>query len=151
MPPFIKQYKLIWPKAALFSAYCQCGFLLHELCLHGICCYNVSVTSQCSKTGKCSIMIAHGLQFSNTQSVEIWMGSPKNSGAKCRWVGESQQLLTNNALYLNKKLSYRRGTSRCVLSVVILPITMQQCRNYLYDKSWPNRWHEVGGLRWANV
>ena len=35
----------------------------------------------------------------------------------------------------NKKLSYRRGTARCVLSVVILSITTQQCRNYLYDKS----------------
>ena len=34
-----------------------------------------------------------------------------------------------------KKLSYRRVTARCVLSVVILPIAMQQCRNYLYDKS----------------
>jgi len=31
----------------------------------------------------------------------------------------------------NKKLRYRRVTARCVLSVVILPITMQQCRNYL--------------------
>jgi len=35
----------------------------------------------------------------------------------------------------NKKLSYRRVTARCFLSVVILPITTQQCRNYLYDKS----------------
>jgi len=35
----------------------------------------------------------------------------------------------------NKKLSYRQVTARCVLSVVILPITTQQCRNYLYDKS----------------
>ena len=35
----------------------------------------------------------------------------------------------------NKKLSYRRGTARCVVSVEILPIAMQQCRNYLYDKS----------------
>jgi len=34
-----------------------------------------------------------------------------------------------------KKLSNRRVTARCVLSVVILPITTQQCRNYLYDKS----------------
>ena len=34
-----------------------------------------------------------------------------------------------------KKLSYRRGTARCVVSVEILPITTQQCRNYLYDKS----------------
>ena len=34
----------------------------------------------------------------------------------------------------NKKLSYRRVTARCVLSVVIVPITTQQCRNYFYDK-----------------
>ena len=32
-----------------------------------------------------------------------------------------------------KKLSYRRVTARFVLSVVILPIAAQQCRNYLYD------------------
>jgi len=35
----------------------------------------------------------------------------------------------------NKKLSYRRGTAWCVVSVEILPITTQQCRNYLYYKS----------------
>jgi len=35
----------------------------------------------------------------------------------------------------NKKLSYRRGTARCVVSVEILPIATQQCRNYLYHKS----------------
>ena len=29
---------------------------------------------------------------------------------------------------------YRRGTARCVLSLVILPTATQQCRNYLYDK-----------------
>jgi len=39
------------------------------------------------------------------------------------------------SINMNKKLSYRRVTARCVLSVVILPIAMQQCRNYLYDKS----------------
>jgi len=31
----------------------------------------------------------------------------------------------------NKKLSYRRGTARCVVSVEILPIATQQCRNYI--------------------
>jgi len=56
---------------------------------------------------------------------------------------------TERKLY--KKLSYRRVTARCVLSVVILPITMQQCRNYLYNKSWPNRWYEVGGLVGGNM
>ena len=35
----------------------------------------------------------------------------------------------------NKKLSYRRGTARCVVSIEILPIATQQCRNYLDDKS----------------
>ena len=38
--------------------------------------------------------------------------------------------------FVNKKLSYRRGTARCVVSVEILPIATQQCRNYLYDESW---------------
>ena len=37
--------------------------------------------------------------------------------------------------YVNKKLSYRRGTARCVVSVEVLPIATQQSRNYLYDKS----------------
>ena len=36
---------------------------------------------------------------------------------------------------LYKKLSYRRETARCVVSIEILPIATQQCRNYLYDKS----------------
>ena len=35
----------------------------------------------------------------------------------------------------NKKLSYRRGTARCVVLIEILPTATQQCRNYLYDKS----------------
>jgi len=50
-----------------------------------------------------------------------------------------------------KKLSYRRVTARCVLLVVILPIATPQCRNYLYYKSWPNWWYEVGGLVGGNV
>ena len=51
----------------------------------------------------------------------------------------------------HKKLSYRRGTARCVVSVEILPIATQQCRNYLYDKSRTNRSYKVGGLKWADV
>ena len=35
----------------------------------------------------------------------------------------------------NKKLSNRRGTARCAVSVEILPTATQQCRNYLYGKS----------------
>jgi len=38
-------------------------------------------------------------------------------------------------LTLHKKLNYHRGTARRVVSIDILPIAMQQCRNYLYDKS----------------
>jgi len=38
-------------------------------------------------------------------------------------------------LIVNKKLSDRRGTARCVVSVETLPIATQPCRNYLYDKS----------------
>jgi len=34
-----------------------------------------------------------------------------------------------------KKLTYRRRITRCIVSVEILPIATQQCRNYLYDKS----------------
>jgi len=49
-----------------------------------------------------------------------------------RTVGKLAKPQKNNN---NKKLSYRRGTVRCVVSVEILPIAMQQCRNYFYDKS----------------
>ena len=41
----------------------------------------------------------------------------------------------------NKKLSYRRGTARCVVSVEILPTATQQCRNYLYDNNNNNNNH----------
>jgi len=34
-----------------------------------------------------------------------------------------------DAPFENKKLSYRRWTARCVVSVEILPIATQQCRN----------------------
>jgi len=37
--------------------------------------------------------------------------------------------------HVHKKLSYRRVTARCIVSVEILPIATQQCRNYVYDKS----------------
>ena len=80
---------------------------------------------------------------------------------KPKWVrliySTEQQLTGENRksgrLKEDKKLSYRRVTARCVLSVVILPIATQQCRNYLpiYDKSWPNWWYEVGGLVGGNV
>jgi len=46
-----------------------------------------------------------------------------------------------------KKHSYRWGTGRCVVSVEILPVTTQHCRNYSYDKSWTNRSYEVKALQ----
>jgi len=68
-------------------------------------------------------------------AVEIRPGSPPTGAPNAGGVVQNRQLLTNNRLYLDKKLSYRRGTARCVMSIVILPIATQQCRNYLYDKS----------------
>jgi len=44
-------------------------------------------------------------------------------------------IIINFMTKANKKLSYRRGTARCVVSVEVLPIATQRCRNYLYDKS----------------
>ena len=41
--------------------------------------------------------------------------------------------MTPSLLICYKKLSYRRGTARCVVSIEILPIATEQCRNYLYD------------------
>jgi len=49
------------------------------------------------------------------------------------WDHVSVAIVQHYALY--KKLSYRRGTARCVVSVEMFPIATQQCRNYLYDKS----------------
>ena len=64
-----------------------------------------------------------------------------------------QKKMTVGEVHTNyyKKLSYRRGTARCVVSIEILPFATQQCRNYLYDKSWPNRWYEVGDLVGGNA
>jgi len=59
-----------------------------------------------------------------------------------------------NQHYSAKSMQYLTRSSaiaRCVLSVVILPIATLQCRNYLYDKSWPNWWYEVGGLVRGNL
>ena len=70
---------------------------------------------------------------------------------QCRTNDRASYVLSYRQTLAYKKLSYRRVTARCVLSVVILPIATQQCRNYLYDKSWPNWWYEVGGLVGGNV
>jgi len=48
--------------------------------------------------------------------------------------GGSPTKMESSNIVIDKKLSYRRGTARCVVSIEILPIATQQCRNYLYDK-----------------
>jgi len=45
---------------------------------------------------------------------------------------------------LNKKLSYRRGTARCVVSVEILPVATQQCSTTSSEQS---EVMNLGGLR----
>jgi len=50
-------------------------------------------------------------------------------------INESNVLTIDTVSHCYKKLSYRRGTARCVVSIEILPVATQQCRNYLYDKS----------------
>ena len=80
------------------------------------------------------------------QSLRFYVALAKNRS----FLRRSSQLITRRGTE-NKKLSYRRGIARCFVSIEILPIATQQCRNYLYDKSWPNRCYEVGGLVGGNV
>ena len=100
------------------------------------------------------------IQTGFTFLVPAHLGSHIQRAAKHVWVCDSkrQQVTTLMARAsckqhntINKKLSYRRGTARCVVSIEILPIATQQCRNYLYNKSWPNRWYEVGDLVGGNA
>ena len=48
-----------------------------------------------------------------------------------RNVSPASQFTIRYEMLFYKKLSYRRGTARCVVSIEILPIATQQCRNYL--------------------
>ena len=103
-----------------------------------------------------------------SQLITLWCHNRWTHGAKynmmpllplCRHHGgrKNHEILWCTLLLLvtvtttNKKLSYRRGTARCVVSIEILPIATQQCRNCLFDKSWPNRWYEVGDLVGGNA
>ena len=91
------------------------------------------------------------LVFWSQRSPQNSIGVTPTGAPNAGGVGQNRWLSTNNRLYLVKKLSYRRGTSRCVMSIEILPVATQQCRNHLYDKSWPNWWHEVGDLVRGNA
>ena len=46
----------------------------------------------------------------------------------CLWPATDHELYCRHVPINNKKLSYRRGTTRCVVSIEILPIATQQCR-----------------------
>ena len=82
----------------------------------------------------------------NTRTVTLPVACHMQRSASGRWVVSSswplasygQWLCTlsavNNTQYNYNKLSYCRGTARCVVSIEILPVATQQCRNYLYDK-----------------
>ena len=72
-------------------------------------------------------------------------------GMQCIWQTRKLHHVTATKSFTIKKFSCRRGTTRCVESVEILPIATHQCRNYLYHKSWTNRSYEVGELQWGNV
>ena len=48
-----------------------------------------------------------------------------------RYIDPAPHITPAVSMNMNKKLSYRRRTARCVVSVDILPIATQQCRNYL--------------------
>jgi len=74
------------------------------------------------------------IMFTNVDIRQRWIKGP---GKKffAEYTGVTKKLQLTFLPVYDKKLSYRRVTARCVLSVVILPITTQQCRNYLYNKS----------------
>ena len=50
----------------------------------------------------------------------------------------------------NKKLRYRRGTARCVVSVEICQLPLNSAETTC-TTSPEQRRYEVGGLRWADV
>jgi len=74
-------------------------------------------------------------RFATERRVEWCAHRSRHTGKTVRNIPAVQQLYSSRSDTENKKLSYRRGTARCVVSVEILPTATQQCRNYLYDKS----------------
>jgi len=76
---------------------------------------------------------ANGQLVSILETVGVW----HNFNILRFWLVASSRYFLGDETRI--KLSYRWAW--CVRSVEIL----QQCRNYLCDKSWTNRCHEVGG------
>ena len=82
----------------------------------------LSVAARTPRRNSTSVQRANA----GNQSIFVYYGM-----TKCRPTTRSKKASVSK----NKKLSYRRVTARCVVSVVILPIATQQYRNYLHDKS----------------
>ena len=78
--------------------------------------------------------MGHFGDVSTSQSLGLVGKVTKPNATQAR-IRQSKEMYYNKKINTNKKLSYRRGTARCIVSVEILPIATQQCRNYLYDKS----------------
>ena len=75
------------------------------------------------------------LQVSQDATTTEWaLAMTRTTTAKDRVVSTADQVAGTNQSGYNKKLSYRRGTARCVATVAILPTATQQCRKYSYDK-----------------
>jgi len=111
-------------------------------------CLSVSVTAQCPvELFNCTVLNsldrrATSLKMPTTISSVTQAHRAVNARARKTFVPPAglrpstvQHLLRPRSPQKNKKLSYRRGTARCVVSIEILPIATQQCRNYLYYKS----------------
>ena len=81
-----------------------------------------TTTYICMLTGSFVELISLAPRRSRDQHGRVW--SPSATSA-----------LRRRSATFYKKLSYRRGTARCVVSVEFLPTATQQCRNYLYDRS----------------
>ena len=117
------------PTAALvFTARCYASAVLATALCPSV---RLSVTSRCS-TKRITETTSHdspgNLVFWCQRSPRIRPGSFPG-GRQIRWVGQNRRLSTNSWLYLDKKLSHRRGTARCVVSVEIL---VSRCGDITY-------------------
>jgi len=81
-----------------------------------------------------------------------------NNVDTCTYTGHSESTPPTSAnakqrctLLRTRSSAIAEGPRDASCQLEILPVATQQCRNYLYDKSWPNRWYEVGDLVGGNA
>ena len=74
--------------------------------------------------------MGHFGDVSTSQSLGLVGKVTKPNTTQAR-IRQSKEMYYNKKINTNKKLSYRRGTARCIVSVEILPIATQQCRNFV--------------------